>query len=298
MRILIAGDSLALPRPHRINNYSFLEIDLAVAYEQTYPALLTKELLTDFQFNPYIEVINKSKRGQTIVGVHTEFVDNLFFHQPEIIIMHVGIVDCWFRDELGGKQHVPIEQFTAYLDKILSYLKLREECRLILVGIAPTSVKMDGRYPGLNKAIMNYNKVLYSKVDYKNVFYIPVEKFVKISDVHHYLLPDDQHLNVVGNHLVAKEVLRIIKGIIFTKQGYLLQSDNDFNKMKRMFYRAYQEYPQNIDTLYNLIVTSYETGDTSLLNEIIKFIIDNKIIDYELEMLINQLSQLNILIKD
>ena len=82
MRILVAGDSLGLPRPHRINDYSLSEYNLAVSYGDTYSSIINKELLTLFKMDPYIEIINKSKRSQTIAGVYSDFIDNLFFISP------------------------------------------------------------------------------------------------------------------------------------------------------------------------------------------------------------------------
>ncbi|MFS0817748.1 SGNH/GDSL hydrolase family protein [Lysinibacillus sp. 1P01SD] len=289
MRILIAGDSLSLPRPHRINSFSFDEKELAVGYEQTYPAIIIKDLLMTYKFNPYIELINKSKRGQTIAGVYSEFIDYLFFHEPEIIILHVGIVDCWFRDELNGKQRVPKDEFAVYLDRILSYLKFREECKLILIGIAPTSLKMESRFPKINEAIKSYNKILSSKEDYKNIFYVPLENQIDIREIQKYLLPDHQHLNVEGNRLVANELLKIIKGIVNTRQGYMIHKETNYNELKEIFYSSYKEYPKNIDTIYNLMVTAYETEDTDLLYELINFINASNIYDYELGILINEI---------
>lgn len=289
MRVLIAGDSLALPRPHRINDFSFYEKELAVCYDQTYPAIITKNLLTTFEFNPYVEVINKSKRGQTIIGVYSEFIDNLFFHQPDIIIIHVGIVDCWFRDELNGKPRVPKDEFMAYLDKILSLLKFKESCKLILIGIAPTSLKMESRYPKINDAIKNYNKILSSKKDNKNIFFVSLENQIDTLDIHKYLLPDHQHLNIEGNQLVANQLLKIVKGIIYTKQGYMAQVETNYGVLKEIFYKAYNEHPHNIDTIYNLIITAYETADTNLLIELINFINKFNIYDYELSNLIKEI---------
>ncbi|MFJ3388331.1 SGNH/GDSL hydrolase family protein [Lysinibacillus sp. NPDC086135] len=289
MRILVAGDSLGLPRPHRINDYSLSEYDLAVSYGDTYSSIINKELLTLFKMDPYIEIINKSKRSQTIAGVYSDFIDNLFFHQPDVIIIHVGIVDCWFRDELGGKQYVPLVQYNEYLIKILTYMSFRDECKLILVGISPTSLKMEERYPGINSEIRSYNEVLRSKVNYRNVFYIDMEKYTNIENIHQYLLLDDHHLNVEGNKLIANELLKILKGIIYTQKGVELEKKEDFSKMNEFFLKGFHSYPYNIDTLYNLIITLYEKGDKATLNFVEEFIKTNKIVDPDLQYLFNSI---------
>jgi len=142
MRILVAGDSLGLPRPHRINSYSPDETELAVSYENTYSSILNKELLDYYKMEPNIEVINRSRRFQTIKNVTEEFADHLFFYEPDVIIMQVGIVDCWFRENLSGKQMVDRESYKQYLLKILELLAHRPACKVIIIGISPTSVKM------------------------------------------------------------------------------------------------------------------------------------------------------------
>lgn len=286
MRIIVAGDSLGLPRPHRINNYSVNEYDLAVSYNETYPSIINKELLTYFKMNPFIEVINKSKRSQTIAGIYSEFIDILFFHQPDIIVLQIGIVDCWFREELNGGQHVPRKEYEEYLKKILSYLQYRPRCKLIIVGICPTSSKMQGRYPKINNEIKQYNKILKDKVDHKSVFYVNMEKHVNLKNIHQYLLQDDHHLNKKGNKLVATELLKIIKGIIYTNQGAEIEDKMNFKLMSEYFEKAFDMYPYNLDTVYNLLISLYEIKEYEKLIVVIRTIIDNNMIDIEIQNLI------------
>lgn len=295
MRILVAGDSLALPRPHKMNEYNFNEYNLAVAYENTYSSILNKELLKEFMFSPFVEVINKSRRSQTIQNIANEFIDLLFFHQPDVIVLQVGIVDCWFRDELGGKQYVPLDKYGEYLKNIMMYLNLRPECKLIIIGICPTSIKMDLRYHGLNREISKYNLLLKSVVDNKRTFYIDMEEYININNIHEYLHLDDHHLNKNGNSLIAEKILKIVRNLIFMEKGMEIKDTNNFKLMCQYFYEAYKQYSKNLDTIYNLLICLYETKQYEEIIKIIEFINNENIDDNEINnlisVIINQLSQ-------
>lgn len=279
MRILVAGDSLGLPRPHRINNYSPEETELAVRYENTYSSIINRELMKHCNMNPFIEMINRSKRAQTIVGVNQEFVDHLFFYEPDVIIMQVGIVDCWFRENLGGKQMVDRMSYKQNLTRILELLAQRPACKLIIIGIAPTSVKMQKKYPGLNREIRLYNHVLKSNVDHKTVFYIDIEKHIKPQQAQEYLLPDDQHLNREGNRLVADLAISLLKGFIYADLGVQQYNEDNVEGALKYFEQSYEVQPLNLYNIYNLMVIYFGNEQMDKLKPLIEYVKVNKIDD-------------------
>lgn len=289
MRILIAGDSLGLPRPHRINNYSFNEKSLAVSYEQTYASLLQHYFLQKYKFYPYIEVLNKSKRSQTMQGVYEELVDNLFFHEPDVFIIHVGIVDCWFREELGGKQYVPINKYSDYVERILNYFTYRPKCKVIFIGISPTSKKMEQRYPKINEEISKYNQIL-KNVCNNNIYFIDVELETNLDNIHNYLLPDDHHLNCAGNIMIFNKLQVLIECFIECNKGvYILtQQPNDYEYAHKHFVRAYEAFSNNTDVLYNLLITSYALDDKEYVDKVINQVNNNDFNDIELIQLVNE----------
>lgn len=256
MRILVLGDSLGLPRPHRINNYSFNDRTLAVTYDQTYPAQLTK-LLKGKLYNDF-EVINRSKRSCTLRDIVSEFVDYFFFYEPNLIVLQIGIVDCWLRE--NNRQNVPIQDFELYITKILKWMSYRKEVKLIIVGINQTSNKMEERYPGINLEIKKYNSVYQKFVDNKTVFYIDTHEFIHSENLFDYLLPDDQHFNPNGNFQVAMHLSKFIDSLSDTDKGINLYSENDMIHANFYFELAYSKYPYYVDNLYNLLVTRYHLG--------------------------------------
>jgi lysophospholipase L1-like esterase len=289
MRILVAGDSLGLPRPHRINNYSPDEKELAVPYENTYSSIINRELLEHFNMNPFVEIINRSRRSQTIENVLSEFSDHLFFYEPDVIIMHVGIVDCWFRENLGGKQMVEKDHYKQYLLNMINLLKLRPDCRLIIVGISPTSLKMERKYSGINREIRLYNQILKSQIDHKTIFYIDMEKYINLKSPHQYLLPDDHHLNKEGNKLVAEKLIHLIKAFIYSDKGVHYFNNGDLETAFNYFQKSYNIYPIYIDNICNLLILSYQLEKRELFEQIVEFIKIHKITHIEIQDLLTEL---------
>lgn len=282
MRILVAGDSLGLPRPHRINSYSPEEPELAVRYENTYSSIINQELTNYYNMDPFIEMINRSRRSQTIELVNQEFADHLFFYEPDVIIMQVGIVDCWFRENLGGKQMIDRGRYKQYLSRIMELLAHRRTCKLIIIGIAPTSVKMQKKFPGLNREIRLYNQVLKLSVDNKSIFYIDLEKYIKPQQARKYLLPDDQHLNQEGNRLVAEQAISILKGFIYADLGVEQYNKENPEEALKYFEKSYGEYPLDLNNIYNLMVIYYGNEQMDKLNRLIRYVKTNKIDDTEI----------------
>lgn len=290
MRILFIGDSLGLPRPHKINKYSPSEKELAVAYEDTYSSIINFELLKKYKLDPYIEVINRAKRFYTIKDIKNEFADHLFFFEPDVIVIQVGIVDCWFRDHLNGKQMVGIEEFEKYLMNILNLLKQRPNCRLVIIGIAPTSTKMDNRYKGINKEISSYNEIIKSNINHSTIFYVDLEKHIRPTTINEYLLPDDNHLNKKGNRLLSKLLINLLKAIIESDKGVHYYEKDKYHQSLIHFQKSYDIYPFYIDNLYNALILNYKLEKQDQVGEIVTFIKNNNLMHGEIEELVSVLT--------
>lgn len=269
MLIVIAGDSLSLPRPHRIKEFDPLkERELAIHYTDTYGYQLRHELESLYP-KMFIDVQNRSQRACTIKHVFQQFADHLYYFNPHVIVLHVGIVDCWFRQELNGMQHVNVQEFSQFFQQIIEYIRNRPETKLIVVGVAPTSMKMEQRNPGILQEIKRYNHVLRSKSDCNQVFFIDMEQHVSANNPHEYLLPDDHHLNVSGNALVCREVGSIIRAIIENELGFLAFTEQNNKEDAYGHFRAsFEAYSSYVDNLYNLLGFAIENNDTDLIREI------------------------------
>jgi lysophospholipase L1-like esterase len=211
--IVLAGNSLSLPRPHRIKQFDpSEERELAIHYEETYSDLLEKGLRSLYP-NRHVSVQNRSQRGYTIVDVLQQFDDHLYYFQPNLIIMHIGVVDCWYRKELDGRTYVNIQNFTKNYLTIINRMKLRPETKLLVIGIAPTTARMEERYPGIREQIGEYNHVLWCGADNEQIYYLDLIEDIA-PHTERYLLPDDQHLNRDGNRLVYHKLMAMIGPIM------------------------------------------------------------------------------------
>jgi lysophospholipase L1-like esterase len=277
LRILIAGDSLGLPRPHRMNNYNPKEKELAVHYENTYGYILEKKLRGAYPENN-VHVINRSQRFLTIKNIFNQIVDHAYFFEPDVLILHVGIVDCWFRNELNGGQMTPINDFKKYLLEIVKVIRNRPNTKMVIIGISPTSLKMDNRYHGQNKEIHKYNMVFKDFVDYQQIFYIDMEKQIDINNIHEYLLPDDHHLNIIGNKLVANLLEKLLSAFIENEMGTLLFNESqDLQRAIDYFRRSFELYHNYSDNLHNLLLLNLQLGNFDRVDELISYIKFNKL---------------------
>lgn len=287
MRVLCLGDSLGLPRPHRINNYQPSETDLAVRYDQTYSSIIQKELLNLYYPEKYFEVINRSERFTTIKDIYEEFTDYLFFYEPNIITVQVGVVDCWYREHLNGKQMVNIKEFESYLQKILELLKFRSQVKVVLIGICLTNSKMNKRYSYINQEIKKYNSILKQYADSKQIFYLDTKVLSGNA-----LLPDGVHLSPTGNKILAQELLRFIQNIYLNEQG-VKSFENDIQEAVTFFEEAHERYRYNNDTIYNLLSITHMLGERDKLKLLLKEVKGYQQLDSEVLKLIDQLELLS-----
>ena len=83
MKIVVMADSLAMAREGETN----------VAYETTYPYLLDQWLRQRFGSRAPL-LIERGMRRRTIEYVLDEWYELVDLRKPEVVIVHVGIVDC------------------------------------------------------------------------------------------------------------------------------------------------------------------------------------------------------------
>lgn len=271
MRILIAGDSLTLPRPYRINEFNpENDKELAVHYHETYGSLLQKELNRLYP-NKYFEVINRGQRAFTIKHVVNQIFDHVYYFQPNIFILHVGIVDLWFREELNGGQYVNLSSFEENVQKVIKIINSVQNMKLIIIGIAPTSLKMNKRYKNILLEISKYNNVYKKYVDFNQIFYIDLEKHIRPEDPHKYLLYDDHHLNREGNKLIFNKLKNLICAFLESDLGVeIFEHQRNMDIAIEHFKKSYMHYPYYLDNLYNLLTLLYENKKYDEINSIIK----------------------------
>lgn len=228
-KIMILGDSLTLPRPENIHNFDPLkDLKLGVEFNETYPFLLQQNLQGYY-------VINRGIRASTIKQIYErDFFDHIILTKPDIVIIHVGIVDLWPRNEMNGESYISESEFAYYYIKLLKKIELFNPVPVICIGISSTNEHMEKKYAGVSERIIRYNHVL-KNICLKNrhSIFIDMSKFITLENCNNFLMKDGIHLNIQGNRLVAEEICKII--------------DSNFNKDNKL--DVYKEINLNISHL-------------------------------------------------
>lgn len=217
-RIVILGDSLSMPRPNE-----------GIEYEDTYPYLLSKM---------GYEVICRSKRANDtkIQTIEQNILDDVVYLKPNILIIHLGIVDCAprlfskferkllsllpkiiripiinffskrraFFTKIRQISYVNLKSYESNLEKLINRSKKIVE-KIIIIKIKNTTNENDSRSFNFNKKIDKYNNVLdkLSK-KYDGIFLIDPNNFEDG------LLNDGIHINKNMHKYIASEVQKIL----------------------------------------------------------------------------------------
>jgi len=214
MHVLILGDSFALPRPRHVREYNPADAEpLAVTFRQTYGALLSDWLTAKYPERHSI-VTNRAVRSTTIVQINDQFGDQLFFMEPDVIILHVGLVDCWPRQDNDGLPLISSAEFEFKLKNCIRTLSLRPHTRLIIVGISPCAAYLEENSPGILNSIELYNSILKKVVDNRQISFVDMAVHIDPHQPDTYLHSDGQHLNPEGNNLVFQKTSALITNFI------------------------------------------------------------------------------------
>jgi lysophospholipase L1-like esterase len=228
MKIVIMADSLAMPRAGETN----------IAFEATYPYLLEQSLRGRKETQSSI-VIERGMRRRTIEYVLDEWQELVELKTPDVVVIHVGIVDCaprvflrrerqfvenlrpaWFRDavlryvhnhrsaivKFRNKVYVPPERFKSLLDQVFQKARECKVRSLVFVNIITPPVEMEQRSPGFIKNVQAYNEILRMKVQGEGAHLIDLDKIVLDGGGAAKLTVDGIHINEEGHARLANEI--------------------------------------------------------------------------------------------
>lgn len=210
--VIILGDSLSLPRPENLREYdaSFNPF-LSTRYKDTYPVVLEgllQQLLPDSE----IKVINLSKRSYTVLDLVDMRHDVFCWYNPDVIIIQVGLVDCFPRGKELNQQNVTINDFERYMNLVVEFRN--QACpskKCIFIGVSPTDKKTASKFPTFPEYVSAYNQVIQSLCENgDNLFYLDMYSLFDEESPYELLHYDAQHLSTVGHNMVAGSLLRLL----------------------------------------------------------------------------------------
>lgn len=216
-RIVILGDSLGMPRPE-------------VKLEETYPYILQENVSE-------LLVYAKHRRANDTELQSNDLMiqDDIQYVNPDILIIHLGIVDCaprlfskreqnalryfkkinkyiiafmsnrrYFFTKLFPKVYVDIKSYEKNMRRLILSGKQSAK-RVIVINIADTSAENKKRSYHFEGNIKDYNGILSNLVKENG---IELLNMYEISD-ESLLLEDGIHLNVDGNKALACRLVEL-----------------------------------------------------------------------------------------
>lgn len=221
IKCLCIGDSLALPRD-------------GVLFSETW-LYKCQQILSDF-----IVFENRSQWAQTTNSLKS--TNYLEYYQPEIVVIHLGIVDCAprkiFESYYIKANSLIIKFFLKYIlwkifnkrSKLFSIVKEKqyesnirnylERCKnnnvkkVILISTCPPAIQFLQKNPSVMAVIEKYNSILYKlHNEYEFVEYVsPIP-----NDDKSFYLADGYHVNIIGHNNIFETIYPILKSTINLK---------------------------------------------------------------------------------
>jgi len=228
MKIVIMADSLAMAREGETN----------VSFDVTYPYLLDQSLRRRLGSEAPL-VIERGMRRRTIEYVLDEWYELVDLRQPEVVVVHVGIVDCaprvFLRRErqfvenlrpaflreailsnvhrhrravvnMRKKVYVPADRFSALVGQVIARAEASKLRSLVFVNIITPPAEMDERSPGFIRNAAIYNQILKTHADANGAHLIDLDRMIKEAGGAEQLTVDGIHLNEAGHAMLAKEI--------------------------------------------------------------------------------------------
>lgn len=230
------ADSLAMAREGETN----------VAFEATYPYLLEQALRRRFQSEAPL-VIERGMRRRTIEYVLDEWYELVDLRRPDVVVIHVGIVDCaprvflrrerqfvenlrpaFLRDTILSNVHryrraivktrkkvyVPPDRFNTLVGQVLARAKQSKLRSLVIVNIITPPAEMDERSPGFIRNVGIYNEILQAHANDTGVHLIDIDRMIKEAGGVDRLTVDGIHLNETGHTMLANEIEKHVLGLV------------------------------------------------------------------------------------
>jgi len=229
MKIAILADSLALPRED-VGGEELLEV--------TYPFLLDQSLRRQFGAAAPL-IFERGMRRRTIEYVLDEWNELVELRKPQIVIVHVGIVDCaprvflrreaslvanirwtWLRNrifkfthdhrrrivEFRRKVYVPLPRFERLVQQVIEKARATDVKSLVFINIIRPPDSVEARSPGFQSNVIAYNQVLQAQTKHAFVSLIDLNRMVHDQGGPEALMVDGIHLNERGHMLLAQQL--------------------------------------------------------------------------------------------
>ncbi|HEV7860371.1 MAG TPA: SGNH/GDSL hydrolase family protein [Pyrinomonadaceae bacterium] len=237
MKVVILADSLALPRQAGEGN---------IPFEATYPYLLDESLRGKLAHRAPL-IIERGMRSRTIERVLDEWFEMVQLRGAEVVVVHIGIVDCAprvlmprerafverlrparlrvrFLDfihrhrrrivQTRGRVYVPVLKFKAGVEEVVRRAREARVRSLVFINIIEPPPEMEERSPGFRRNVEDYNRILRAQAAEQGVHLIDLDNLIREHGGPEELTVDGIHINHTGHKMLAQELERHILGLL------------------------------------------------------------------------------------
>src|ERR1044072_1723463 len=233
MKISILADSLELPRED-VGSDDLLEVP--------YPFLLDQSLGARFGSAAPV-IFERGMRRRTIECVIDDWYEQVELKKPEIVVVHVGIVDCAPRVflrregafvanirfsplrnrilkfthdhrrrivEFRRKVYVPLHRFEPLGQTVVQRPRETGVQSLVFINIIRPPDSVEERSPGFQNNVIAYNRVLQEQTKHAFVTLVDLNRIVQDAGGTEKLTVDGIHLNERGHVLLAEQLEQLL----------------------------------------------------------------------------------------
>jgi acyl-CoA thioesterase-1 len=162
-----------------------------------------------------VRAVHAGISGHTIVDILARLQYDALVHEPDIIVLAVGINDSLQFAKLGWRNNVPLDDFktglAAFAEKI-------GEVRVVIVGLAPVDEKrtmpIDRDLMFSNKFARIYDETLQRFAVKGGYEYVDVAAVWAVNGGAEALMADGLHPTPQGHELIARAVWKTLQGML------------------------------------------------------------------------------------
>ena len=183
-----------------------------VGYIRLMETILQKESLAD-----QYEFIGSGISGNKITDLYLRLEDDVLKHNPEIVVMYIGINDIWHKRLNGsGTEFVKYAQFYEAIVKKMQAAGIKVVvCTPSVIGERKDmSNEQDGELNMYSNWLRYYAKINQIPcVDLRTSFVNYLIANNSNNEEKGFLTSDRVHLNAAGNQFVADEIWKVLKQV-------------------------------------------------------------------------------------
>lgn len=211
---VILGASESMPRPTNTKEFNILSNpSLAVRFSDCYSKKLMDAFRKKKDFSFYLT--NLSFYSYSIRDIAKRWQSSVHFLNPNMIILHFGIVDSWIRRD--SKTNYVLTDFSEFRRIFATMLEYKKETapskKLIIVPILEPKKEMHDQIQ-IDSAV-SYNKAaleVAEEIDDKNI------SFLSFSNCHDEIYHGDgYHLSSKGHDYIYNSLFKIIEAEVNSK---------------------------------------------------------------------------------